>query len=78
MLSPLGIRRIYLVTHAWHMPRAAMAFRLAGFEVVPAATLFATAPAPGILQFVPDARALQNSRRFMHEIIGLAWYALKS
>lgn len=78
MLSPLGIRRIYLVTHAWHMPRAAMAFRLAGFEVVPAATLFATAPSPGILQFVPDAGALQDSRWFMHEIIGLAWYALKS
>jgi uncharacterized SAM-binding protein YcdF (DUF218 family) len=78
VLSPLGIRRIYLVTHAWHMPRAAMAFRLAGFDVVPAATAFATVHPPGILEFVPDARALQHSRWFMHEILGLAWYSLKS
>lgn len=78
ILSPLGIRRIYLVTHAWHMPRASMAFRSAGFDVVPAATMYATMPPASILQFIPDARALQDSRWFFHEIIGLAWYAAKS
>lgn len=78
ILNSLGIRRIYLVTHAWHMPRASMAFRAAGFDVVPAATRYATMSPSLILQFAPDARALQDSRWFFHEIIGLAWYALKS
>ena len=34
MLAPLGIRKILLVTSAMHMPRAAGAFRKAGFEVI--------------------------------------------
>ncbi len=77
ILAPLGIRRIYLVTHAWHMPRAAQVFRSAGFEVVPAPTAYTTG-SKTLLSFVPNADALQTSQRFLHELIGLAWYRLKS
>jgi uncharacterized SAM-binding protein YcdF (DUF218 family) len=35
VLAPLKINRIYLVTHAWHMPRAHYAFERAQFNVVP-------------------------------------------
>ena len=38
VLSPLGYRRIALVTHAHHMRRAAWAFRRVGLEVIPAPT----------------------------------------
>jgi uncharacterized SAM-binding protein YcdF (DUF218 family) len=42
VLAPLGIRRILLVTSAMHMPRAAGAFRKAGFEVIAAPADFRT------------------------------------
>jgi uncharacterized SAM-binding protein YcdF (DUF218 family) len=42
LLAPLGMKRIYLVTHAWHMRRAQRVFEAAGLDVVPAPTQFAT------------------------------------
>lgn len=77
-LAPLGIKRIYLVTHAWHMARAARVFQAAGFDVVAAPTAFSTRYSPGLLEYLPSARALHDSRRFMHEIIGQLWYRLKA
>ena len=60
------------------MPRAAAAFRSAGFDVVPAATGYAL-PGPVTLpDFLPTADALLTSQRFMHEVIGILWYRLKS
>lgn len=78
LLAQAGVRRIYLVTHAWHMPRAALAFRAAGFEVVPAPTAFTTRHETTLLTFVPDANALLDSRWYLHEQIGMLWYRLKS
>ena len=78
LLSQAGVRHIYLVTHAWHMPRAAQAFRAAGFDVVPAPTAFTTRHHTDLLTFVPDANALLDSRWFLHEVIGMLWYRLKS
>lgn len=78
MLKQGGVTRIYLVTHAWHMPRAVQAFRTAGFEVIPAPTAFTTRYRTDLLAFVPNASALLNSRIFMHELIGMFWYWLKS
>jgi uncharacterized SAM-binding protein YcdF (DUF218 family) len=77
ILAPLGIKRVYLVTHAWHMPRALMAFRQAGFEVVPAPTAYTTRYRTDLLAFVPNAEALRDCRIFMHEMVGLLWYKLK-
>lgn len=39
-LGALGIRRIILVTHPYHLPRAAAAFRRQGFIVIPHAVPF--------------------------------------
>ncbi len=77
MLGSAGIHRILLVTHAWHMPRAKLAFEHAGFSVVPAATGYATRYQLTVLQFLPRADALRDSSRFFHEMIGIAWYRLK-
>lgn len=74
MLNAAGVRRIYLVTHAWHMPRAKLAFTSMGFAVIPAATGYATRFELTALDFLPSARALVNSARFFHEAFGLAWY----
>ena len=78
LLHQAGIKRIYLVTHAWHMPRSVMAFQAAGFEVVPAPLAFTTRYQTGLLSFIPNAEGLNNSEIFMHEVIGLLWYRLKS
>lgn len=78
ILHPLGIQKIYLVTHAWHMLRAARSFRQAGFTVVEAPTAFVTFSRPGLMAFVPRAESLRDSSIFMHELVGLLWYRIKS
>ena len=78
MLKQAGIDSAFLVTHAWHMPRAKIAFQNAGLRVVPAPLGFKTAPRRlGPLDFVPAAAALNDSWHFFHEIAGIAWYRLK-
>jgi uncharacterized SAM-binding protein YcdF (DUF218 family) len=78
LLPPGGVKRIVLITHAWHMPRAQAAFQTAGFEVIPAPTAFTTRNRTDLLSFIPNAIALRDSRIFMHEMIGIVWYRLKS
>jgi len=78
MLKQAGIDRIYLVTHASHMARAVQAFQTAGFRVVPAPTAYTTRYRTDLLAFIPTAKALRDSRVFLHELIGILWYQLKS
>lgn len=77
VLEAAGISRIYLVTHARHMPRARLAFERAGFSVIPAPTGYATRYELTALDFLPNARALLHSRDFFHEVIGIGWYHLR-
>jgi uncharacterized SAM-binding protein YcdF (DUF218 family) len=77
ILRPAGVRRIALVTHAWHMPRAAAAFEATGLVVVPAPTGYSSVGSRSMLDFVPRAGAMQASARALHEWIGQAWYALR-
>lgn len=77
MLQREGIRRICLVTHAWHMPRARLAFERAGFEVIAAPTAHATRSRLTALDFLPDPGALLDSALFFREVIGTVWYRLR-
>lgn len=77
ILQTAGVHKIYLVTHAWHMPRAAQIFRRAGFEVVEAPTAYTTRYRMDLLAFLPQAESLHESKIFIHEMIGLLWYRLK-
>jgi uncharacterized SAM-binding protein YcdF (DUF218 family) len=74
ILQPQGITTIYLVTHAWHMSRAIIAFEKAGFQVIPAPTMFTTSYHLTVLDFLPRGRALGMSFIAMHEWIGRWWY----
>ncbi|MDP2693649.1 MAG: YdcF family protein [Gallionella sp.] len=76
-LQKAGIKKIYLVTHAWHMPRSADVFRRAGFEVVEAPTAFTTRYQTNLFAFLPNAEALRDSKIFVHEVIGLLWYRVR-
>jgi len=77
MLSPRGIRRILLVTSAMHMPRAAGAFRKAGFEVtaVPADFRTGWGEANLLEKWLPSAHNLINSDTALHEWLALPYTA---
>jgi uncharacterized SAM-binding protein YcdF (DUF218 family) len=80
LLAPAGIGRIILVTSAFHMPRAAAAFRKVGFDVIAAPADFRTGwrkELNGIFGWIPNAEALEGSRIAMHEWLGLWVYRLR-
>ena len=77
LLQQENIKKIYLVTHAWHMPRSQQVFEQAGFEVIPAPTAYTTAAAPILLRLLPSAGGLERSRLVGHELLGMLWYKLR-
>ena len=77
ILLPQNVKRIFLITHAWHMPRAQAVFERAGLEVVPAPTKFTTSCRLTPLSFLPASFALSVSGDALHEWIGLLWYRLR-
>ena len=73
-----GIRRILLVTSAWHMPRALATFRRTELDIVPAATDHARPGAmPWILRILPQTSALALSTCALKEYLGLLVYRLR-
>ncbi len=76
ILRASQVNRVYLVSHAWHMPRALWSFAHFGLTVIPAPTAFESDDDDVLLasDLLPDARALRNSAFALHEIIGLLWY----
>lgn len=78
MLRAAGVRRIVLVTQAFHMPRARRLFEAAGLEVLPAPTDFRSRGREVLapLDWLPQAGALHNSYYALHEWLGLAWFEL--
>ncbi len=79
LLREAGIGRVVLVTHFWHMPRAAAAFRHAGLEAVPAPMGFIgrVRTEAGLMALVPTARVLLSSYLALHEWLGIVWYRLR-
>ena len=77
LLAPAGVERVYVVTHAWHMPRALYAFRQAGLEPVPAPTAFRGPAHVTPRSFWPSARGLSESALAWHELLGLVYYRLR-
>lgn len=72
------VRRVLLVTDAMHMARARAAFERAGLEVVDAPTMFFTGQARSIHAWIPSAEGLRRSWYALYELIGIAWYRLRS
>ncbi len=73
LLQPLGIRHVVLVSHASHLPRAVDDFARAGFGVLAAPTEFSPNPDSLSLfeRWTPQHGALGDSRRALHEWLGL-------
>jgi uncharacterized SAM-binding protein YcdF (DUF218 family) len=88
LLKEKGIRRILLVTSAWHMPRSVRLFQAQGLEVVPAPTDFNVTDADWkeltspdvrvqILALLPSADSLGLTTRMLKEYLGMLVYDLQ-
>jgi uncharacterized SAM-binding protein YcdF (DUF218 family) len=77
ILKTRGIRSVYLVTQAWHMRRAVMAFRHAGMTVTAMPTALDPPFDPIAADFFPHAFAWEMSFYALHEWVGCAWYAIR-
>jgi uncharacterized SAM-binding protein YcdF (DUF218 family) len=76
LLLQNGIRKIYLVTHAWHMLRAMIAFAHSGIDVVPAPTGFVSRSGGFWRDYLPSSQALYLTYYGIYEWVGVAWYGL--
>jgi uncharacterized SAM-binding protein YcdF (DUF218 family) len=79
LLKDKGVRRILLVTSAFHMPRAAAVFRKLGLNVTPAPADFSTGwdeDRDWLQRLEPDSEALMDSDIVIKEWIGLFVYRL--
>ncbi|WP_426134577.1 YdcF family protein [Pseudomonas sp. PWP3-1b2] len=77
MLLPQGIKRVVVVTQAWHMPRAVWSFEQAGFTVVPAPVGFLGVdngrPLGG---WMPEFVSVWRSGQLINEAVGQVGYRL--
>ena len=71
--------RVALVTSAFHMPRAVRVFEARGVDVVPVPVDYMSSA--GRLKptdLLPDGEAVMKVSLFVREMIGRAWYALRT
>ncbi len=78
LLKESGVRRIALVTHAWHLRRAAPQFEAQGLEVIPAGIQFASTRIDDLFDLLPTPAGLRDSTFALHEWLGILWYKLRS
>ncbi len=80
-LQAKGIRRVILVTSAFHMPRSVRLFKAQGFEVIPAPTDFSITqkdwdaqfsfnPISHLIDLFPNSSNLADTTRVLREYLG--------
>ncbi|MGD8484383.1 MAG: YdcF family protein [Thioalkalispiraceae bacterium] len=79
ILKKQNIQHAYLVTHAWHMPRAYRAFANRELEITPAPMGYTTLTKdrPPLLNWLPDSGAMHVNKLFLRELLGRSWYKLR-
>jgi len=78
LLRKSGVRRIVLVTHAWHLRRSVPLFEAQGLGVVPAGIQFSRTRIDSVLDVLPTPAGLRDSVFALHEWLGILWYKLSS
>jgi uncharacterized SAM-binding protein YcdF (DUF218 family) len=73
-----GVKRVLLVTSAWHMPRAMRQFRKAGVEVIAFPVDYRYEPDRALpyMDFLPGADGLKLTELALRETYGLAFTAV--
>ncbi|MCG7363818.1 YdcF family protein [Roseomonas sp. ACRSG] len=77
MLHQASIGTVYVVTHAWHLPRALEAFERAGLKAVPAPVRPARSTEPQWSDLLPRPDHLAESWFAMREWLGRLVYAVR-
>ncbi|QQZ29069.1 YdcF family protein [Thiothrix subterranea] len=79
ILTDAGIRSAWVVTHAWHMPRAMQVFAERQVQYFPASLSYGSSNfwRHEWLWWIPQANALARSQTALHEWLGLLAYELK-
>jgi len=78
LLREAGVKRVLLVTHAWHMRRAQSAFAAAGLDAIAAPTAYETTSPFLMTDLLPGPGGLQAGRIALHEQLGLIVQRLTS
>ena len=80
LLQQRQLRKVLLVTHAYHMRRATYAFDQAGVEYLAMPMGFISNQASGrrLRDWLPRVRALRWSSIAIHEYLGLGFYYFKA
>lgn len=77
-LKQNDLRKIALITHAAHMPRAKAAFKYFDIDVIPAPTAFyGRDTAQQFSNYLPSTNALRQTGLAFHEIFGQWWYEIR-
>lgn len=81
LLKQQKIDSIYLVTHAWHMPRSmqvlSQAFKGHNIRIIPAPMGYVLLKSnQWLVNFYPTINALNTSIFALHEYVGMMWYQL--
>ncbi|MHB8763765.1 MAG: YdcF family protein [Deferrisomatales bacterium] len=74
LLKERGLTRFFLVTSAFHLPRAVALFRQQGLDPIPYPVDHRVSPDRDVFTWVPAAWALELSTLAVHERLGLAVY----
>jgi uncharacterized SAM-binding protein YcdF (DUF218 family) len=77
LLQAEGIRRVIVVTQAWHMPRSRWSFEKAGLQVLaaPVGYLGVSNGRP-LGGWLPEAKAIWQNSLLLNEAVGLLGYRL--
>ena len=77
LLQKDGVRRVLLVTHGWHLPRAVAAFAAHGIEAIGAGTAWRSEAIVDWTSFLPASSALRDTTFALHEWIGRLAYSVR-
>jgi len=76
ILRQKGIKKIVLVTDAYHMWRAELSFRKQGLQVVPAACGYRSVGILHLANLAPGWEPIGFNEDLLHETLGLMWYKI--